>query len=372
MIFRNVSFVGDFDNPFDNFVAHALRIRYAGLAVVSYLWLPPMFIDETGIEVLAGRGGDGCVAWRREKYVPRGGPAGGKGGRGGHVVLKASKDIHTLYDIGNTRSFKAQAGQKGMPSNCTGRDGEDIIVTVPVGTLVKDLETKDLLADLKADGEIFMAAEGGRGGLGNSSFKSSTRQTPDHALPGTPGQGRRLTLELKLVADVGLVGLPNAGKSSLIRRMSAATPKVADYAFTTLKPSLGIVEMGVGRSFVMVDIPGLIEGAAEGKGLGHQFLRHVERSACLAFVLDLASGEPYDQYATLKGELEKFHPLLLQKPKLILLNKVDLGEPEVDSRFAAENCAVLPTSSVTGAGLENLKKEVFKLMGDRGVRNTSW
>jgi GTPase len=331
-----------------------------------------MFIDETGIEVLAGRGGNGCVSFRREKYVPRGGPSGGRGGRGGHVILQASKDIHTLYDIGNTRIFRAEAGQNGMPSNCTGKSGEDVIVKVPIGTLVKDLATQDLLMDLKEDGQTYLAAEGGRGGLGNSSFKSSTNQTPTKALPGLPGQERRLTLELKLVADVGLVGFPNAGKSSLIRRMSAATPKVADYPFTTLKPALGIVEVAVGRSFVMVDIPGLIEGAAEGKGLGHQFLRHVERSACLAFVLDISSGDPYGQYRTLRAELEKFHPLLLQKPKLILLNKVDLGDPPSDPRFAGENCPLLHTSSITGAGLEDFKNEVYQMMGDRGVRSTKW
>lgn len=331
-----------------------------------------MFIDETGIEVLAGQGGNGCISFRREKYVPRGGPSGGKGGRGGHVIIRASKDIHTLYDIGNTRIFRAEPGQKGMPSNCTGRNGEDIVINVPVGTLIKDLETRDLLMDLKEDGQTFVAAEGGRGGLGNSSFKSSTNQTPTKALPGLPGQQRKLSMELKLVADCGLVGFPNAGKSSIIRRLSAATPKVADYPFTTLKPALGIVEVSVGRSFVLVDIPGLIEGAAEGKGLGHQFLRHVERSACLAFVLDIATEDPYGQYATLRGELEKFHPLLLQKPKLILLNKVDLGEFEADPRFALEGCPVLRTSSVTGAGLEDFKREVFAMMGDRGVRSTKW
>lgn len=331
-----------------------------------------MFIDETGIDVLAGRGGDGCISWRREKYVPRGGPSGGKGGRGGHVLIRASKDIHTLYDIGNTRIFRAEAGQKGMPSNCTGKSGEDVVVQVPIGTLVKDLVSKELLMDLKEDGQIYTAAEGGRGGLGNASFKSSTHQTPTHALPGEPGQQRRLTLELKLVADVGLVGFPNAGKSSLIRRMSAATPKVADYPFTTLKPVLGIVEVAVGRSFVMVDIPGLIEGAAEGKGLGHQFLRHVERSACLAFVLDVSTEDPYAQYRTLRAELEKFHPLLLQKPKLILLNKVDLGDFPIDPGFLDEDCQIFRTSSVTGEGLESVKKEVYTMMGDRGVRNQKW
>jgi GTP-binding protein len=331
-----------------------------------------MFIDESIIEAVAGHGGNGMVAFRREKYVPLGGPAGGNGGRGGHVQLQATTEIHTLYDIGNRRIFRAQNGEKGGPSLCTGASGQDVVIKVPIGTLVKDLNSGDLLVDLKEDGQIYMAAEGGRGGVGNAAFKSSTNRAPRKAMPGHPGQTRKLILELKLVADCGLVGFPNAGKSSLIRKLSAATPKVADYPFTTLKPVLGLVEVSLGHSFVLVDIPGLIEGAAEGKGLGHQFLRHVERSACLAFVLDLAAGEPYTQYKTLKEELEKFHPLLLSKPKLILLNKVDLGKVKIDKKFAKEKCTVLSTSAMTGEGLAEFKREVYSLMGERGIRSDKW
>src|SRR4051812_25096861 len=216
-----------------------------------------MFLDETQIEIRAGKGGDGMVAFRREKFVPRGGPDGGNGGRGGHVILKASKDLHTLYDIGQSRTFRADDGGKGGSSTSTGRSGEDVFLLVPVGTLVKDAETGELLADLKKNGQEEILARGGRGGLGNAVFKSSIHQTPRKSTPGGEGEYRRLGLELKLLADCGLVGFPNAGKSSLIRRVSAATPKVADYPFTTLKPALGVVGMGLGHSFVLVDIPGL-------------------------------------------------------------------------------------------------------------------
>jgi GTP-binding protein len=331
-----------------------------------------MFIDETKLEVHAGHGGKGMVSFRREKFVPLGGPSGGNGGRGGHVILVASHDIHTLYDIGNKRIFRADNGGKGEPSLCTGKNGEDIRLPVPVGTLVKDLETGDLLSDLKAEGQEFVVAQGGRGGIGNAAFKSSTNRAPRQSTPGEPGQSRKLLLELKLVADCGLVGFPNAGKSSLIRRLSAATPKVADYPFTTIKPVLGIVEVGQGRSFVLVDIPGLIEGAAEGKGLGHQFLRHVERSACLAYVIDASEQDPIGQYQILRSEMEKFHPLLLQKPRLIVLNKTDLGDFSLDARFKAEGCPVLRSSAVTGAGLPELKEGIRALIGEKGIRQQGW
>jgi GTPase len=330
-----------------------------------------MFVDETLIEVTAGRGGDGAIGFRREKYVPLGGPDGGDGGRGGHVVLQASKDLHTLYDIGNRRHFKAPSGIGGSGSLSTGKSGEDVVLLVPVGTLVKDPETGDLLADLKADGETFMAAKGGRGGLGNNHFKSSIQQTPRKATPGEPGEKRRLQLELKLMADCGLVGLPNAGKSSLIRKLSAATPKVADYPFTTLKPVLGMVRVGDGASFVLVDIPGLIEGAADGKGLGHQFLRHVERTSVLCFVVDISMEGAYEQFEVLRGELGKFHPQLLEKPYLIALNKNDLGEYEIDERFTALKCPLFRVSALTGEGLEPLKQEAFRQVLAKGPRNAS-
>lgn len=331
-----------------------------------------MFIDETKLETYAGNGGKGMVSFRREKFVPLGGPSGGNGGRGGHVILVASHDIHTLYDIGNKRIFRADAGGKGEPSLCTGKNGGDIRLPVPVGTLVKDLETGDLISDLKEEGQECVVAQGGRGGLGNAAFKSSTNRAPRKSTPGEPGQTRKLQLELKLVADCGLVGFPNAGKSSLIRRLSSATPKVADYPFTTLKPVLGIVNVGPGKSYVLVDIPGLIEGAAEGKGLGHQFLRHVERSACLAYVIDSSVEDPFGQYQVLRAEMQKFHPLLLEKPRLIVLNKQDLGEFTVDPRFLAEGCPIVRTSAVTGSGLPELKDGIRTMIGEKGIRKQGW
>lgn len=332
-----------------------------------------MFVDETLVEVVAGRGGDGAVGFRREKYVPLGGPDGGDGGRGGHVIFKASKDLHTLYDIGNRRHFKAPSGEGGSGSLSTGKSGEDVVVLVPIGTLVKDAETKDLLADLKTDGETFMAAKGGRGGLGNNHFKSSIQQTPRKFTPGEPGEKRRLQLELKLMADCGLVGWPNAGKSSLIRKLSAATPKVADYPFTTLKPVLGMVTVGDHASFVVVDIPGIIEGAADGKGLGHQFLRHIERTSVLCFVVDISQENAFEQFEILRGELGKFHAQLLEKPYLIALNKNDLGEFEIDPRFAALNCPLFRISALTGTGLNALKQEAFRQVMAKGPRqSTEW
>jgi GTP-binding protein len=331
-----------------------------------------MFIDEAKLEVHAGRGGKGMVSFRREKFVPLGGPSGGNGGRGGHVILVASHDVHTLYDIGNRRVFKADPGGPGESALCTGRNGEDIRITVPVGTLVKEEDSGELLADLKEAGQEFVAARGGKGGLGNAAFKSSTNRAPRKSTPGEEGQERRLQLELKLVADCGLVGFPNAGKSSLIRRLSAATPKVADYPFTTLKPVLGLVEVGPGQSFVLVDIPGLIEGASEGKGLGHQFLRHVERSFCLAYVLDCSGEDPYGQYQVLRAEMEKFHPLLTQKPRLIVLNKRDLGDFPIDPRFAGEGCRVVSSSAMTGEGLADLKQAIRALLGEKVIGMLGW
>lgn len=320
-----------------------------------------MFLDEATIEVVAGRGGDGMVAFRHEKFVPMGGPCGGNGGRGGHVILKASKDLHTLYDIGQARIFRAENGEKGGSGDCTGRSGEDRVLLMPTGTLVKDADTGEVLADLKTDGQTVIIAEGGRGGAGNTAFKSSRNQAPRQFTHGAPGERRRLSLELKLLADCGLVGFPNAGKSSLIRAVSAATPKVADYPFTTLKPALGVVSVAPGASFVLVDIPGLIEGAAEGKGLGHRFLRHIERTRCLAFTIDASGEDPYGQYKILRKELEKFHPLLLEKPKLIVMSKCDLGDFSVDKRFKKEKCPVVMTSSATGLGLEAFKREAYAL-----------
>ncbi len=331
-----------------------------------------MFLDETKIEISAGKGGDGAISFRREKYVPRGGPNGGNGGRGGHVILKASKDLHTLYDIGQKRTLRAPEGGKGGSSDSTGRSGKDTVLLVPMGTLVKDAETGELLADLKTDGQKEILAHGGRGGLGNTVFKSSVHRTPVKSTPGLPGEQRKLALELKLLADCGFVGFPNAGKSSLLRRVSAATPKVADYPFTTLKPILGLVRVGLGRSFVLEDIPGLIEGAAEGKGLGHRFLRHIERTRCLAFVIDASGEKPYKQYQVLRAELGKFHPLLLEKPKLILLNKMDLGDFPVDRKFKKEKCPVLCVSAVSGQGLKEFSDAAYALARATKEETDGW
>ncbi len=331
-----------------------------------------MFLDETTIEVMAGKGGDGMVSFRHEKYVPMGGPSGGNGGRGGHVILQASKDRHTLYDIGQSRLFKGQNGEKGGTSDCTGRTGLDNVILLPVGTLVKDADTGEVLADLKRNNQKVVIAEGGRGGAGNSAFKSSRNQAPRQSTPGAPGERRRLALELKLLADCGLVGFPNAGKSSLIRSVSSATPKVADYPFTTIKPALGVVSVASGASFVLVDIPGIIEGAAEGKGLGHRFLRHIERTRCLVFTLDASEKDPYGQYKILRNELKKFHPLLLEKPKLIVLTKNDLGDFAVDKRFKKEKCPVVQTSSATGFGLAEFKREAYGLARAGQVASDGW
>jgi GTP-binding protein len=332
-----------------------------------------MFLDETTIEVIAGKGGDGMVSFRHEKYVPMGGPSGGNGGRGGHVIFVASKDRHTLYDIGQSRVFKAEHGEKGGTGDCTGRSGVDQVLLLPVGTLVKDADTGEVLADLKKNKQEVIIAEGGRGGAGNTAFKSSRNQAPRQFTPGAPGGRRRLSLELKLLADCGLVGFPNAGKSSLIRSVSSATPKVADYPFTTIKPALGVVSVGAGASFVLVDIPGLIEGAAEGKGLGHRFLRHIERTRCLVFTIDASEKDPYAQYKVLRKELGKFHELLLDKPKIIVLTKNDLGSFDVDKRFKKEKCAVIQTSSINGLGLNEFKREAYTLSRiGKTVANDGW
>ncbi|MCB9495922.1 MAG: GTPase ObgE [Fibrobacteria bacterium] len=297
-----------------------------------------MFLDESRIQVKAGGGGNGCISFRREKYVPFGGPNGGDGGRGGHIVLQADPQIQTLYDIGTVRTFRAERGEHGQGSQCTGRNGKDLYVKVPLGTLVKD-EEGNLLADLTEPGAQWVAGRGGKGGLGNQHFATPRNQAPRKATPGQPGEERELFLELKLVADVALVGFPNAGKSSLLSALSQAHPRVADYPFTTLEPSLGIVQVHDGVSFVMADIPGLLEGAAEGKGLGHRFLRHIERTRALLFLIDPwdAKGEEETEkeradrvrnaVKVLRGELERYHPRLLAKPWVVAVNKCDQGQP---------------------------------------------
>ncbi len=286
------------------------------------------FIDEARIEVHAGKGGDGVASFRREKFVPRGGPDGGDGGRGGSIFAVADRNINTLIDYRYARIHRAKNGQKGMGSDCFGRAAADIVLRVPVGTVVSDAETGDILFDLAIDGEQVTLAKGGSGGLGNLHFKSSTNRAPRQFTFGEPGESRYLKLELKILADVGLLGLPNAGKSTLIRAISAARPKVADYPFTTLHPNLGMVRVDENRSFVVADIPGLIEGAAEGAGLGHQFLRHLARTRLLLHIIDVVPPDPDADVVrdakALVQELRKYDEALYRKPRWLVFNKLDL------------------------------------------------
>lgn len=290
------------------------------------------FVDEVKIHVKAGDGGPGAVAFRREKYLPKGGPSGGDGGDGGSVIFEADPQLSTLLDYRYQRSLRAANGQQGMGQDRNGRKGDDEILRVPVGTLIKDAETGELLCDLAEAGQRFLAAKGGRGGLGNMNFATPTRQAPDFAQPGTPGEERPLVLELKLLADVGLIGYPNAGKSTLISVVSRARPKIADYPFTTLVPNLGVVAYKDHRSFVVADIPGLIEGAAEGVGLGHQFLRHVERCRVLVHVIDALAPDvdpgrsPERDFETINQELARYSEALAERPQIVALNKVEIPQ----------------------------------------------
>jgi GTP-binding protein len=298
------------------------------------------FVDEASIEVIAGDGGNGVASFRREKYVPRGGPDGGDGGRGGSIYAIADRNINTLIDYRYARIHRAKGGENGRGADQYGRGAEDIVLRMPVGTVIADADTGEFVADLATDGERALIARGGKGGLGNIHFKSSTNRAPRQATPGEAGEQRRLKLELKVLADVGLLGMPNAGKSTLIRAISAARPRVADYPFTTLAPHLGVVRVDVNRSFVVADIPGLIEGAAEGAGLGHRFLRHLQRTRVLLHVVDLAplDGEtdPVADARAIVKELKRYDEALHDKPRWLVLNKLDLIAPdERDARVAA-------------------------------------
>ncbi len=298
-------------------------------------------VDEAEIQVIAGNGGNGCIGFRREKFIPLGGPDGGDGGDGGSVWIVADANLNTLVDFRHQRIFRAQRGQNGMGRQMYGKAGEDLVITVPVGTVVVNVGTDESIGDLTERGDRLLVAEGGKGGLGNMHFKSSTNRTPRKALPGLPGEERELKLELKLLADVGLLGFPNAGKSTLIRAVSAATPKVADYPFTTLYPNLGVVRVEQYRSFVIADIPGLIEGAADGAGLGAQFLRHLQRTSLLLHLVDIAPMEggveisPAEQVRAIERELEKHDPELLDKPRWLVFNKADLL-PEDERQATAQ------------------------------------
>jgi len=296
------------------------------------------FFDEARIEVIAGNGGNGSASFRREKFVPRGGPDGGDGGRGGSILAVADSNLNTLIDYRYTRIFRARHGEPGRGRDCNGRGADDVILRVPVGTVIRDADTGETIADLATDGAQALLAKGGKGGLGNLNFKSSTNRAPRQFTPGGPGERRNLEMELRVLADVGLAGMPNAGKSTFVRAVSAARPKVADYPFTTLTPSLGVVRVDMNRSFVIADIPGLIEGAAEGAGLGHQFLRHLQRTRLILHLVDFApfdaSVDPVKEAKAIARELKKYDPGLYAKPRWLVLNKADLLEPAERARRA--------------------------------------
>jgi len=325
------------------------------------------FIDEAKIEVHAGKGGDGAATFRREKYVPRGGPNGGDGGRGGSVWARAGRNVNTLIDYRFARIHRAESGAKGMGADCHGRSGKDIELRVPVGTLVKDAQTGDLVADLAKDGAKALLARGGGGGLGNIHFKSSVNRAPRQFTRGEPGESRDLALELRVLADVGLLGLPNAGKSTFIRAVSSARPKVADYPFTTLHPSLGVVRAGE-SSFVVADIPGLIEGASEGAGLGHQFLRHLSRTGLLLHLVDLTQPAAARDVRVIAAELKKFEDALARKPRWLVFNKIDAVD-DADAQIGKIVAALrwkrpwYKVSALTGAGCREVCFAVAKALG---------
>jgi GTP-binding protein len=323
------------------------------------------FIDEATITVQSGDGGSGCVSFRREKFIPRGGPDGGDGGKGGDVILKSTSARRTLLPFRYRSQFKAKRGANGQGKQKTGSSGQALILEVPPGTIVRNAETGEILKDFSQPDEAFVVARGGRGGQGNLRFKSSTHRSPRFAQPGEPGQILTLSLELKLLADVGLIGLPNAGKSTLISVISAAKPKIADYPFTTLVPVLGVVQAGRAEPFVVADIPGLIEGAHQGAGLGDRFLRHVERTRLLVHVVDAAAIEtdnPLAAYETINGELGRYSPALAQKPQIVVLNKMDLpGTQAAADQFseALPGLTVLQISAATGNGIAQLLKSIL-------------
>jgi GTP-binding protein len=326
------------------------------------------FIDEVLIEVQSGDGGPGCISFRREKFVPRGGPDGGYGGRGGHVYFVGDENINTLMGFRGLKVFRAPDGEKGAGSNMDGAQGNDLYLKVPIGTLIYNQETNEIIADITAHEQVYLSAEGGRGGLGNAFFKTSTNQAPKYAQKGEPGVHHKLRLELKLLADLALIGLPNAGKSTLISAISAARPKIADYPFTTLEPNLGVVQLD-DRTFVVADIPGLIEDAAEGKGLGIKFLKHIERTSALVHLIDCAlfidEFECYEAYMTVRNELIKYKEDLAWKKEIVCLTKIDAMTEEEITKFQVfmENQIekkVLPISAVSGRNIALLKQIMLK------------
>jgi GTP-binding protein len=319
------------------------------------------FVDYAKIHVKAGDGGRGCVSFRREKYIPRGGPNGGDGGRGGHVIIKATNELNTLLDQKYRREYKADRGQHGMGKKMHGKNGEDLIILVPVGTIIKEVDQEEMITDLDADGSYYIAARGGRGGLGNAHFATPVRKAPRFAQPGESGEERWLIVELKLLADVGLIGLPNAGKSTLISVISSARPKIADYPFTTLVPNLGVVKLEDFRSFVVADIPGLIEGAHKGAGLGFHFLRHVERTSTLLHLIDVSvmtTGDPVESYKKINMELKLYNPSLINKQQAVVATKLDIADKKRLDRLRryckTNGIDFLEISAVTGKGIKEL------------------
>ncbi|CAA0173787.1 GTPase involved in cell partioning and DNA repair [Tenacibaculum maritimum] len=323
------------------------------------------FVDYIKIYASSGKGGQGSMHLHREKYITKGGPDGGDGGRGGHIIVRGDKNMWTLFHLKFKKHFRAEHGGAGSKSRSTGHDGQDIFIPVPLGTIIRDADTDEILFEVTEDKQEIVLLKGGKGGLGNWNFKSSTNQTPRYAQPGMDGVERWFRLELKLLADVGLVGFPNAGKSTLLSVITAAKPKIADYAFTTLKPNLGIVEYRNFQSFVIADIPGIIEGAAEGKGLGHRFLRHIERNSTLLFLIPADSDDIHKEYQILLNELRKHNPELLDKNRLLAISKSDMLDDELKAEIQADSPKDIDTlfiSSVAQQGLQELKDKLWGML----------
>lgn len=339
-----------------------------------------MFIDVANISVKAGKGGDGLVSWRREKYEPSGGPYGGDGGRGGSVILKADEGIRTLMDFRYKRSYHAENGENGKTKNQYGRDGNSILLKVPVGTLIKDQDSGKVIVDLKEKDQEFIIAKGGRGGRGNAKFATSTRQAPGFAEAGTRGQERKIILELKLLADVGLIGFPNVGKSTILSMVSAAKPKIANYHFTTLKPNLGVVRIGEEKSFVIADIPGLIEGASEGAGLGIDFLKHIERTRVLVHVIDASGHEgrdPIEDFYKINEELVQYNEKIKEKPQIVVANKMDMPGSEeglqlLKDELEPKGYKVYSVSAATSMGIEELKYAIWNIVENSDIPNETF
>lgn len=335
------------------------------------------FVDYAMVYVASGKGGAGSRSLRREKYVPKGGPDGGDGGRGGHVIVKANKNLWTLFHLKFKKHFRAENGHSGGKQTSTGADGADVYIEVPLGTVVRDRESNEILFELLEDGEERIIVKGGRGGLGNAHFKTATNQTPRYAQPGEDGVERQIILEMKVLADVGLVGFPNAGKSTLLSSITAATPKIADYEFTTLKPNLGVVQYRDYRTFVMADIPGIIEGAAEGRGIGHRFLRHIERNSTLLFLIPADAPDIRAQYDILLDELRRYNPELLDKDRLVAISKSDMLDEELkaemkellDEQF--KDIPYLFISSVAQQGLRELKDKLWEMLNAEKTEEAS-